>query len=335
MKIILSRIDAIGDTLLTLPMTGLLKERIPGCEIIYLGKNYVKEIVTHSTHVDQFLDWSALEKESDDTITQTLAEIHADMIIHVSNNQRLFKLAKKAKIPRRVGTARRLYGWFYCNKLLNFSRRASNKTEAQLNLQLIKHLGANPHLSMKQLTDYVGLQVDPAWTDSAKKFITPGLFNLIIHPGSNGHGQEWPIDYYIELIQQLPTDRIKVIVTGTSSEAERFQKLIHACPQVTNLLGKTTLMEMLGLVALSDGLIGSSTGPTHIAGALNKRVLGLYTSRVSHGYDRWQPLGHYTECLVHPKKCTDPCPGGMICPCIRAIEVNQVKEKIMHWIQKG
>jgi hypothetical protein len=42
MRIILCRTDRIGDVILTLPMAGVLKEKFPGCTVIFLGRNYFK-----------------------------------------------------------------------------------------------------------------------------------------------------------------------------------------------------------------------------------------------------------------------------------------------------
>jgi len=56
-RIIISRTDSIGDVVLTLPMAGALKEINPGCKIIFLGRDYTRDVVSLSKHVDEFASW--------------------------------------------------------------------------------------------------------------------------------------------------------------------------------------------------------------------------------------------------------------------------------------
>ena len=43
--VLLSRPDAIGDMVLTLPMAGALKAALPGVRITVLGRNYTRAVV--------------------------------------------------------------------------------------------------------------------------------------------------------------------------------------------------------------------------------------------------------------------------------------------------
>ena len=63
-KIIISRTDAIGDVVLTLPLAVYLKQQKPGCEIIFLGRNYTKPIVELCPAVDIFISWDDISNNS-------------------------------------------------------------------------------------------------------------------------------------------------------------------------------------------------------------------------------------------------------------------------------
>ena len=49
-KIILSRTDAIGDVILTLPVAAYLEQVFPETQIIFLGKDYTKDIIENVSH---------------------------------------------------------------------------------------------------------------------------------------------------------------------------------------------------------------------------------------------------------------------------------------------
>src|ERR1700752_1219164 len=94
-RIIISRTDSIGDVVLTLPMCGIIKEKFPGCRIIFLGRNYTKPVIDCSIHVDEFLDRDELKLERG---KEQLKTFRAEVILHVFPDKEIASLAKKAKI---------------------------------------------------------------------------------------------------------------------------------------------------------------------------------------------------------------------------------------------
>ena len=59
-NIIISRIDGIGDVVLTLPVAGLLKKLKPNSKIFFLGRSYTKAIIDSCEHIDVFLNWDEI-----------------------------------------------------------------------------------------------------------------------------------------------------------------------------------------------------------------------------------------------------------------------------------
>ena len=117
-QILLSRTDSIGDVILTLPMAGVLKELHTEIKVHFLGKSYTKAIVSHSEYIDGFHNWDEIRDSN-----SYLSEIGFDAVIHVFPNSDIARVCKKSKIPLRVGTSHRVFHWWTCNKLLNFSRK--------------------------------------------------------------------------------------------------------------------------------------------------------------------------------------------------------------------
>ena len=73
----------------------------------------------------------------------------------------------------------------------------------------------------------------------------------------------------------------KVIVTGgpTELEHEYGRKLARICgPDLVDLVGKTSLKQLLALIAAADALICPDSGPAHMATAVGTPVIGLYAS---------------------------------------------------------
>ncbi|MFH1161297.1 MAG: glycosyl transferase family 9, partial [bacterium] len=140
-RILLSRTDSIGDVVLTLPMAGVLKKYFPGTEVLFLGRTYTRPIIEACTFIDQFIDWDSLKGLPWRQRVEAFRGLRADVIIHVFMVMDVAMLADLSGIPVRISTTHRLYGWFFCNKLIWFSRTSSDLHEAQLNLKLLKPLG--------------------------------------------------------------------------------------------------------------------------------------------------------------------------------------------------
>lgn len=361
-KIIISRTDNLGDVVLTLPMAGFLKSICPTIKIYFIGKTYTKPIIESSHFVDVFLDREELLNSP-----QKLTEINADAIIFVFPDKEIAKIAKKSKIPLRIGTSHRLFHWVYCNKLVNFSRKNSNLHETQLNFKLLKPLAKLlnindleakiNHLKLENFADFYGMEIPKTQKtslESIKKvenLLKKDSFNLIFHPKSNGSAREWGLKNYTDLAKILHKNnsnnshKFHIFITGTQAEGEKIRKEITEVSSnksfqkemqlidneyVTDLTGKLSLTELIAFIGLADGLLACSTGPLHIAAALGKYALGIYPPIKPMHPTRWQPLGTFATYLCVEKNCND-CKKTQNCFCIKDITPRQVANVIFQW----
>jgi ADP-heptose:LPS heptosyltransferase len=300
-------------------MAGILKKYFPDSKIIFLGTKYSKPLIDACEFVDEFLDWGEIKRRKDNK------DFQADIILHVFPVKEIQKLAKKARIPVRIGSSHRWYSWLYCNKLVHYSRKKSNLHEAQLNLKLLEPLGIKREYPVSELSGMYGLTKVPLSTN----ILPPDpRFKLILHPKSKGSAREWGLDNFSKLIALLPEDKFCIYITGTKEEGTLMKDfLIEHQNRVTNLTGQLSLTELLAVINSCDGLIAASTGPLHIAAALGKRAIGIYAPMRPIFPTRWAPLGKNATFLVLNKNC-DACRKTGNCECIRAITPEEVLEKL-------
>ncbi len=329
-RIIISRTDSIGDVVLTLPITGVLKKYFPDSEILFLGKSYTKDLINTCKHVDRFIDWSEIQNlNKTEQITQ-VEKLNADIIIHVFPVKQIAILAKKAKIPVRIGTTGRLYHYFSCNKLVAFSRKRSELHEAQLNLKLLKPLIGTLNLSLEEIAGYYGLKVREPLSNGNKQLLSQGKFNLIVHPKSKGSAREWGLTNFFRLAELLPRNKFKLFITGTADEGNLIrQSLKNRFPDITDLTGKFNLSELISFINEADGIVAASTGPLHIAAALGKHAIGIYPPIKPMHPGRWAPVGKNAQFLVTDKECSD-CRQGGSCECMESIQPQKVKDILLN-----
>lgn len=325
-RVLISRTDSIGDVLLTLPICAWLKQEFPGVEVLFLGKGYTKAVVEAYSQVDRFLDWDDFLNAPKTEKIQSFRGLELDAVIHVFPDKEIAALAKKARVPVRVGTSHRAYHLVTCTHRVNFTRKNSKLHEAQLNHELLRPFGLTELPEMEALMEATKFFSVP---DVAlpKEFDIQRPY-IILHPKSQGSALEWPLDKYMELATRLAEQGKTVVFTGTESEGKLFRDQIPSNPSILDSTGQLSLEQLFVLISKAEALVACSTGPLHIAGFIGIHTIGLFSPRRPIHPGRWRPLGPKAEALVFDEKCPK-CAERKPCDCITQISVETLLEKIV------
>jgi len=319
-EIIISRTDAIGDVILTLPLCGVLKKHFPDIKITFLGQSYTQPVIETCEHIDTFVDVKNLSQYTP----------IAEAIIHVFPQKHILKWAYSHKIPVRICTYSRVYAWMYANKLVRLHRKKSDLHEAQLNLKLLKPLGIPTDYTLEEISQYYGMTKIPVLPDFLENKIDPSKQNWIIHPTSQGSAREWGLAKYKELITHLNPEQYNIFITGTEKDKTHLAQWLDALPEyVHNVVGKLSLQDLIALIHQADGLVAGSTGPLHIASALGKKAVGIYPSIRPMHPGRWQPLGKKAQFVSIEKDCVTCKKTPQNCLCLQSIDYTAVIQKII------
>ncbi|KLN65560.1 glycosyltransferase family 9 protein [Vibrio sp. VPAP30] len=103
--------------------------------------------------------------------------------------------------------------------------------------------------------------------------------NLVIVPAASKAYKNWTAEGYAKLIKHAHQSDWNIILAGSPAQveldlAEQVEKLIDI--NVNNLVGKSSLKEMLALLDKANLVVAPDTGPAHMANAVNTPVIGLY-----------------------------------------------------------
>lgn len=319
-RILISRIDAIGDVTLTLPMCGYIKSLFPQSTIFFLGRSYTQAVIEACSAIDHFIDHNKLSALSEAEQITRIQSFSLDTVIHVFPNKQLSLLFKKAGVPFRIGTTNRWFHWFSCNKLVRLSRKKSNLHEAELNLRLLGAIGITnfPHLNSFQ--NYYHFNRFVHLPNKLFDLLSPNKFNLVLHPKSHGSGKEWPLGAYQELIQILPKEKFCIFISGSKNEQPALASWIKTLnADVIDISGLMNLAELISFFHQADGLVASSTGPLHLAAASGINALGLYPNTRPLHAGRWAPIGKSADYIESEDSGLD------------TISAYQVFQKIKDW----
>jgi ADP-heptose:LPS heptosyltransferase len=114
---------------------------------------------------------------------------------------------------------------------------------------------------------------------------------LCLHPGNSylARGKpalrSWPESCWQELIGQITRHfpALQIVLIGEKSERALSEAVAASFPCVINLAGRTSLQQLMAVLAHSRALVTTDTGPAHVAAALATPVIAVFGPSEAHG----------------------------------------------------
>jgi ADP-heptose:LPS heptosyltransferase len=299
MKVLIIRNDKLGDFILTLPCYALLKSAQPDTKITVLVPEYTAEIAHCSAYIDQIIIDSP--RKSLFEIGNLVKELRLNKftaVITLFSTTRIGLATSLAGIKYRLAPATKIAQIFY-NHRLQQRRSRSEKPEYSYNLDLIKIFLLDHGINDIPDPEPPFISFDKTLVEKLRDnfFRQSNIENnkklIFIHAGSGGSATNLSLEQYAHLATSLNLDgKYTFVLTAGPGEEDKIaslSKLIHNIPH-TVYYSKQGLAIFAQHIAFAYLFISSSTGPLHIAGALNVPTAAFYTRRRSATSLRWQTL---------------------------------------------
>ena len=116
---------------------------------------------------------------------------------------------------------------------------------------------------------------------------------IIIHPGTGGSAINLSLQQYADVAKTISKNIASFfVITAGPGELEIAQRLSELIPELSHCMHQSNegIIEFCKFINICDLFISGSTGPLHIAGALNINTAAFYPSRRSATSLRWQTL---------------------------------------------
>lgn len=134
---------------------------------------------------------------------------------------------------------------------------------------------------------------------------------IIISP-SNSHQKRsrinyraWVNNYWVELIKKL-SQELTIVIVGNKNEDEFFDKLKPYPKNVIDLVAKTPLSDLIGVIEGASALIATDTGTAHLASAVNTEVFALIGPTPADVTGPYQTPYNKVHIISAQKECS-PC----------------------------
>ncbi len=296
--ILVIRNDKLGDFMLAWPALALLRQQYPGARIAVLVPEYTAPLARICTFVDEtVIDERPHHNLLRDarTLGKRLRQYRFDAVIALYTETRTALACRLAGIPLRIAPATKL-AQFFSNRRLGQRRSQSAKPEHEYNTDLVRHYIRLQHDRPVEAPPPPFLVFDPnrlqtlrqAFLDNER--ITARRL-ILLHPGSGGSAINLNLEQYAQLIRHLSQGvDAHFVITAGPGESDHAQALLDRLDGVPASLFVSTggLVAFARFIAVADLFISGSTGPLHIAGALDRRTVAFYPARRSATALRWQ-----------------------------------------------
>ncbi len=105
------------------------------------------------------------------------------------------------------------------------------------------------------------------WGGTRPEVAAAGAY-AVLNPGSNEPGRRWPLATYKNIARRLIDTGLQVVFVGTATEMAEELKDISGEPGITDMVGKTSMGQLMDLMSHADLVISNDSGPAHVGIAL-------------------------------------------------------------------
>ncbi|MBN2408716.1 MAG: lipopolysaccharide heptosyltransferase II, partial [Candidatus Aminicenantes bacterium] len=268
----------IGDSVLARPAVESIAGHFSGGEVWVSAADWVKDLFSADSGIAGVLPLPPVKDvKSLQAAARQLKKGDFDTGILLTNSFGSALLFYLAGIPERWG-----YSTDGRKPLLTKAVRRMNadspRHQVHYYLDLVSRLGVTtgpPELR---------LSVPPEEKERARQrllglSIDPQQPLVILSPGASyGPAKRWPASRFARLAALFQErDAAAVLIIGSAGEAGIASDIVTSLDKKPAVLtGRTTLLQLLGLISLASLFVSNDTGPMHLANALHVPVVAIF-----------------------------------------------------------
>ena len=342
-KILILKLDHIGDFFRSLPAIDLLKKAWPTAEITIVCSPTNGDLARASGHFDNVIEFkfsAEMSQEVEKAKLENYAQIKAlvtdryDLAIDLRHDPdtRPLLMFVQAKVKAGFQGVDRHYTPLSISLPEMEAPRGTYKNAHNVHrlMLLSSHVvntlkGFDPAAILSDLV-----------TSGSYAGPVAGSRYIIIAPGGGTLAKKWSPSKFAALSQKFVHEHgYKIVIVGGKAEAEYSNEILNAVPNesVTDLVGKLSLVDLASVISKADFFVGTDTGATHLSALIGVPTIVVFSGVADHNI--WEPLGK-SVCIVRKPIACAPCHIARIEECValhkcmKDIEVEDVYRAFLH-----
>ncbi len=333
-RILVCSTNWIGDVVMSLAALRELRRLYPSAHLTVLARTWVAAMYQDQGLVDEI---RILERSSPTPLgllktARCLRDF--DISILFPNSFGAALLSFLARIPERIGYATD-------RRSLLLSRRAKPRIRQldrhqifyYLDLLYQTGLSSIDYLNQSSIQPDIRLQATPRILESADTLMKDTDIDtrrplIALNPGASfGPAKRWFPERYAALADRLVQEAdAEVLLLGSTSEAAIARQISNQMSQkANNLVGRTDLPTLIGIISRCQLVVGNDSGPMHLAAALGIPQVAIFGSTDEKATGPFNPKAVVLHKHVECSPCLlRECPIDL--RCFDRIQVEEVME---------
>ncbi|MDP6181933.1 MAG: lipopolysaccharide heptosyltransferase II [SAR86 cluster bacterium] len=282
MKFLIVGPSWVGDAVMAQTLYKLIKNSNKDAQIEVLSPNWSMPILERMEEVSRPIispfNHGELKIKARFDFGKQLREEGYERAIVMTNSLKSSLIPFFAKIPVRTG-------WLGEMRIgLINDLRAKEMSNYPLMIEQFAKLSVNPNEDLKKSLPYPSLRVDSRNLKEqlVKLGINPEKPSLAICPGAEfGPAKKWPPNYYAEVCNDYLSNSWNVLVFGSLNDEITGNSIQGGIDKELsdhffNLIGKTSLIDVIDLLSHCKKVVTNDSGLMHIAAAVDTPLVAVY-----------------------------------------------------------
>ena len=356
MKILILKVQTIGDTLLITPLIRNLKEHYSDSIIDVMVNEGTEHMLTLNANINQVIEYkresyrslSKLQRLSKNIqLLKKIKRAQYDLVIDLDEGDRGAFITLVSGAKTKVGSST-ISSQFLRSAYTHLLPKRGNRHTVEINLDSLKLLNI----------PIINKQVEIFWSKEDDEFVAKKLTGIKqfihIHPFSKGWFKDVNIQTTAQIIDYCEQELdIKAVITAApiQRELDKLDNILKLCQsKPINLGGRLTLKQTAAVNNRSKLFIGVDTAIMHISAANNVPTLAFFGPTAP---DTWGPWENDLEqanyhrngglqvngkhrVLSDVRTClpcnNDGCDNNQVSDCLMGLNIDVIKKNINEMI---
>lgn len=274
-RIVVRMPNWIGDAVMATPALGLLRKSFPDAHIAIVANPLVAELFTFHPDCNQVIRFDKRTTHRGVggfwRFCRSLRSERFDLAVLLQNAFEAAVMAVLAGIPRRAG-----YSTDGRGLLLTAGVPAVDKKHGlhhvDYYLRMLRQLGLDDHEHRLRLALTAGEE------SGAIERLGPGDW-IAVNPGASyGAAKRWIPERFAAVADSLSAEfGVRVVLTGGPGELDIGRDIERSMSRAPlNLIGRTSVRELMAVLAHCRLVVTNDSGPMHIAAAFDVPIVAVF-----------------------------------------------------------
>jgi len=293
-RVLVTRLNYLGDVVLSLAMVDALRRAHPGIEIDYLTRDPAASLITPDARFARVFVWrhgmrSAL------SMVATLRSRRYRAAVDLYSNPRSAWLSWLSGAPVRIGGNRRGRRLLYTHRV----QPPAGTPVIDVFMEYAKPLGVNgpPTKPVLAITAHErdDAQAHLENAGAAASVRTP---RIGVHPGGKWSVKRWPAAHFAELVDRLEKAGARVVVFTGPDERDATDEVMRRVTTSPARLEPLDIRTTAAVISCLDAMVACDGGIMHTSVATGTPTVGIFGSSQSSVWFPYENFGPYRAAQI-------------------------------------